>query len=274
MECKDYKEWLPDFLARALPADRTKSLEAHIAGCEDCRSEVELWQKLSLLPVERPSQRVRANFERMMEDFQHQQAKQLAEKQKHEAHGYWSPVLGGLTFRPNFAHAALALIMLVSGFQLGRTFNFGQSNNNQQIADLQQQLVQTQQMVALSMMQQDSASERLEGVGYSLKVKSADPQLIAALLHTLRFDESVDVRLAAIDALHRYRDQPVVHKGLMDALGKQKSPLVQIAVIDAMVDMKDKNAVKPLEELQHMRDVNPLVRKHTEWAIQQLNKGL
>ena len=271
MECRDYKEWLPDFLARTLPAERMKPLEAHIADCEDCRREVELWQKLSLLPVERPSQRVRANFERMMDDFQRQQSKQIAEKQPSEAHGYWMP---GLTFRPNFAHAMLALVMLVSGFQMGRTFNFGSSGNNAQIADLQKQLSQTQQLVALSMMQQDSATERLEGVNYSQKVSTTDPQMIGALLHTLRFDESVDVRLAAIDALHRYHEQPTVRKGLMDALGKQKSPLVQIALIDAMVDLKERSAVKPLEDLQHTQNTNPLVRKHAEWAVQQLNKGL
>jgi len=214
---------------------------------------------------------VRANFERLVDDFQRQQAKQRNEKQKSEAHGYWMP---GLTFRPNFAHAVLALIMLVSGFQMGRTFNIGNGNNNAQIADLQKQLIQTQQQVALGMMQQDSASERLEGVNYSQKVSTTDPQMLAALLHTLNFDESVDVRLAAIDALHRYHEQPTVRKGLMDALGKQKSPLVQIALIDAMVDLKERNAVKQLADLQHARDTNPLVRKHTEWAIQQLNKGM
>src|SRR5579864_3211219 len=118
MNCKDFQEWLPDHLARTLPAVKSAALEAHLSVCEECRGEVEIWQKLSLLPVERPTQRLRANFNQMLESYQQEQAKKHTPE--HEAHGYWAPWLGGLNFRPSFAHGMLALIMLVSGYQLGR----------------------------------------------------------------------------------------------------------------------------------------------------------
>src|SRR5207253_8403487 len=67
------------------------------------------------------------------------------------------------------------------------------------------------QMVVLSMLQQQSAGARLEGVTWSTRDQQLDPKVLSALLHTLRHDPSVDVRLAALDALSRHSAQPHVH---------------------------------------------------------------
>src|SRR5437764_14005090 len=93
------------------------------------------------------------------------------------------------------------------------------------------------QLVALSLLEQQSASQRLEGVNYSTQVERPDPEISTALLHVLRFDNSVDVRLAALDALRRYKDDRQVRSGLLTALQDQQSPLVQIALIDLFVEM-------------------------------------
>ena len=39
-----------------------------------------------------------------------------------------------------------------------------------------------------------------EGVSWSTREQQLNPQVLSALLHTLRYDPSVDVRLAALDA--------------------------------------------------------------------------
>ena len=71
-----------------------------------------------------------------------------------------------------------------------------------EIAQLQDEVMKTQRMVALSLLQQQSATERLRGVSYSNRVEGPDREVLQALLHTVKYDTSVDVRLAAIDALH------------------------------------------------------------------------
>ena len=68
------------------------------------------------------------------------------------------------------------------------------------------------------MLQQQSASQRLEGVSWSTRLPEPDPKVMDALMHTVRFDNSVDVRLAALDALSRYADRPEVRQELVDAL--------------------------------------------------------
>ena len=107
-----------------------------------------------------------------------------------------------------------------------------------QLAALQDELAATRQTVALSMLQQQSASQRLEGVSWSTRLPEPDPKVMAALFHTLRFDNSVDVRLAALDALSRYAGRPEIRSELLDVLQNQQSPLVQIALIDLLVDLR------------------------------------
>ena len=61
------------------------------------------------------------------------------------------------------------------------------------------------QMVALSLMQQQSAGERLRGVSWAYRVESSDTEVLSALLYTVNNDQSVNVRMAAVEALARLR---------------------------------------------------------------------
>jgi HEAT repeat protein len=126
------------------------------------------------------------------------------------------------------------------------------------------------QLVVLSMLKQQSPSERLDAVSMS-RQSGPDPRVLEALLHTLRYDNSVDVRLAALDALSHYGGRPDVRKGLIDALEGQQSPLVQVALIDALVDIHDSGAIQQLKKLQQDPRVDPSVRKHAEWGAAQLS---
>ena len=129
------------------------------------------------------------------------------------------------------------------------------------------------QLVVLSMLQQESASERLQGVSYSMQVNHADPEIVAALLHTLRHDTSVDVRLAALDSLRRYNDEPKVRKALVDALQTQQSPMVQIALIDLMVEMHEKSALPNIKKFEETPNLNPSVKQRAQQGIEKLSRS-
>jgi len=136
---------------------------------------------------------------------------------------------------------------------------------------LRDELTSTKQLVVLSMLQQQSASARLEGVTWSTREQQLDPPVLSALLHTLRYDQSVDVRLAALDALSRHGRQPQVHKGVLDSLQQDQSPLVQVALIDLMLEWRDRDAAHRLQELEQTPNLNPTVRQRVEWAKSKLN---
>ena len=127
------------------------------------------------------------------------------------------------------------------------------------------------QLVVLSMLQQQSASARLEGVTWSTRDQQLDPQVLSALLHTLHYDASVDVRLAALDALSRHGRQPQVQKAVLDSLQQQQSPLVQVALIDLLLEWRDPDAAQRLQAFQQAPNLNPTVRQRVEWAKSKLN---
>ena len=262
MDCREVEELLPDYLQGALPPDQTGVVAAHIAKCTSCREEVELWNDLASVPQEQPSPMVRRQFEMMLEAYQQGRGRKSERAEVPSWHGW---------FR-GFVPAAAALALLVIGFLAGLYVDRNRTNASE-LASLHRELSATKQLVALSMLQQQSASDRLQGVSWSRRLDGADPQILDALMHTLRYDNSVDVRLAALDALRGYTDQEPVRDNIEDSFRHQQSPLVQIALVDLMVDLRDQSALQKLRTIQQTPDLNPAVRQRVEWGIHQLSRG-
>ena len=126
------------------------------------------------------------------------------------------------------------------------------------------------QMVALSLLQQQSASERLKGVSWSNQLDQPGAEVLSALLDTLMHDPNVNVRLASIDALKRFGATQSVRRGVLQALEEQESPLVQIALIDFMVKTNERESVETLRRLAQDPHVNETVRARAAWGLQQL----
>lgn len=261
MDCQHIEKLLPDHFQHSLKESDARAVDEHVRGCEACREEVELWKALASIPNEKPSPMMRRNFEMMIEAYQ--QGRNRSAENTSISPWHW---LRG------FVPAAAALALLVIGFVAGLYVDRGR-NDASDLAALHHELTSTRQLVALSMLQQQSASSRLEGVSWSRRIDAADPQILEALMHTLRFDSSVDVRLAALDALRRYSDQQPIRTGIEESFSHQQSPLVQIALVDLMVDLRDPAAVQKLKTIQQTPNLNPAVRQRVEWGIHQLSRG-
>ena len=126
------------------------------------------------------------------------------------------------------------------------------------------------QMVALSLMQQQSASERLRGVSWAYRVESSDTEVLAALLTTVNQDPNVNVRLAAVDALHAFGSSAVMRSAIVQAIPKQTTPLVQMVLIDLLADLKEKEAVPELRTLANNPAVDAGVRQRAGLALEKL----
>ena len=126
------------------------------------------------------------------------------------------------------------------------------------------------QLVTLSLLQQQNASDRLRGVTWSYRVEQSDSEVLGALLTTINHDPTVNVRLAAVDAIKTFADSPVARKGLVQALNKQESPMVEIAILDQLVDMRERSAAPAINTLMTSSGVNPSVKQHANWALGKL----
>ncbi len=126
------------------------------------------------------------------------------------------------------------------------------------------------QTAALSLLSQPSASDRLQGISYSTAVRHPNVKTLAALVNTLNTDPNPNVRLAAVEALYLFRNQPGVKESLVDSLAVQSSPLVQVALIDLLVEIREQRATEALKALIQNDKLDPDVKKLAEQGIKQL----
>jgi hypothetical protein len=155
-------------------------------------------------------------------------------------------------FQPVFYRAAAAVALLIMGAMIGYYLN---ERNDARLALIEKQMeAQRTQMEftnnLLAMMTNDqSASQRIQGMNVAMTVEKVDDKIVKALVKTLNEDPNTNVRLAALEALSRFHQEKNVREQLIQSLSTQKDPVVQIALIQLMVMMKEKGVVNDLQKI-------------------------
>jgi hypothetical protein len=141
---------------------------------------------------------------------------------------------------------AFGVLVLVVGFAGGYMF---QKPATSDVATLTGEVQQLKEMMMLSLLEKESATERLRAVSLTNDMDQVSQAVTTALFKTLNSDESVNVRLAALEALTPYSKQPAVREELIRSIGKQESPLVQVAMAELMAAVQAKKSVKELQKI-------------------------
>lgn len=266
MNCRFVQEWIADLLADRLSPEEARRCESHLRECPDCRRELErvreVWAALGELPEREPGPGVRSRFYAMLEEETRRVGRATHKPWRQSVEdwiGSWWP------HRP-LGQVAAAVFLLLVGLVAGSRFQSGPGPNGE-VADLRVEVAQMRQLVSLSLLKQESSSERLRGVNLSTRVRQPSRELLSTLTRTLETDPNENVRLAAIDALSLFRSEPGVVDALTSALVQESSPLVQIALIDVVTATQERNALDTLRKFLEERDVNPAVKEHAEIRI-------
>ncbi len=172
-------------------------------------------------------------------------------------------------FSPNFAKVnwGFGMIALLVGLFLG---NFFKSDSTEKIDVLAAQLQQTQETMMMALLEKESSRDRLKAVKISNEMTDASGPVIEALLRTLNNDENVNVRLAAIEALADFSQNPKVRKGLIDAIQYQDSPMVQLTLAELMVFLQDKRSVDEFKNLMDKKEIPPEIKDQLNEKIKVL----
>ena len=246
-------------------ASRRDRIEEHLQACESCAATYrDSARTLALVgDLDVPERDERYGLE-VWQRIRH-------DLPPREAH--W---LAGLSawYRP--ALVCATTVLMVAAFAAGglwpRTASSPQDvQRAADLTELRSELREMRQMLTLSLMQQQSATERLRGVSGSAQIDQPGNEIVGALLETLMHDPNVNVRLACVDALRRFSGQDAVRRGTIQALSESRFPLVQIAIIDFMVETRDKQGVEALQRLSEDSMANEAVRGRAVWGLQQLN---
>jgi hypothetical protein len=166
-----------------------------------------------------------------------------------------------------------AAAVLLAGIAIGRFVapdTTRPADSSSEIAAMRSEMRELREMVSLSLMQQQSASERLKGVTWTGQLDRPSGEVISALVDALMHDPNVNVRLATIDALERFASRDDVRRAAIEAVDRQMSPLVQIALIDFLVKTNERQSAPTLRRLVQDPQVNDAVRSRAAWGLQQL----
>jgi HEAT repeats len=259
MSAEECRLLIPQYLQGQLgPADAA-TFEAQLAHDPALRAEVEelrgTWEALAELESVEPSSGLRTRFYERLACSTEQSRTRRA-----RFFGLW-PV------RP--AWQAVFTVAVFGAGLLGGVLS--RQGSVSQVAQLQGEVQRMRQLVAISLLSRQSASARLEGVSWTSRVHEPDGEISAALFSALNHDPNVNVRLSAVDALGELSNDKNVRRGLIESIPAQPSPLVQIALIDALVQSGAREAGPELTAIAADGEYNSNVRQRSQWALQRLN---
>jgi hypothetical protein len=280
MNCQRVQDSFIDYQDGTLPPDESAALRAHLAGCPNCQREwsalQEMTRKLDALPaVEEPSPRLREQFYAMLETHQRDADTvspfALAKSRLDKFFAALLPSTPVLQF-------AFALALLVAGVFVGARYLQpaapvpapvvdNSAKHEKEIADLKAQMKEMGNLVAASLLNQKSTSERLQNVLATMDLKSPDRKVLSDLVGALAFDPSVNVRLSAVEALAQHADDRLVRAGVLSALPRESAPLVQVAMIELLTSVREPEAMPVFDRISRDEGMDKSVRDAARRAL-------
>lgn len=201
-----------------------------------------------------PSTRLKVSFEKALQSEQQKRGKVVS---------FGMPQLYRIA-----AGIALVITVGVAAYWINKGIEQGQK-----LAKIEEEMQRTKTLMLAMLQNQGSAGQRLQGVSVSLnmKIEQADDEIVNVLVRTLETDGNTNVRLASLEALARFHEQPHVRAELVKALGKQTDPVVQIALIRLLVEIKAKDSLKELERISTDELTLPAVQDEAHAGILKLS---
>jgi hypothetical protein len=173
-------------------------------------------------------------------------------------------------FFHTFYKVAAAVALLIIGGGIGFWINKQQQQQNQ-LAALQKETERTKYTLMSMLDNQQSASQRVLGANVAYRMDKPDDEIVYALVNTMNEDPSTNVRLAALEALAKFRHQKHVRKALIESLTTQNDPMIQITLIRLMVEMKEKEVMTELERMTTDEQILPAVKDEAHAGLLRLS---
>lgn len=171
-------------------------------------------------------------------------------------------------FTTFFGRMAFGVLLLAVGVLAGRGFGSGSANDEMKV--LTEQVADLQETMMFTMLEEESVTERLKGVQMSNELSPSNKKVTDALFMTLNSDESTNVRLAALQVLEGYANDPAIREGLINSISQQESPLMQVALAELMVDLQEKKSIDQFKELLERETTPKEVKTTLEESIEKI----
>lgn len=161
---------------------------------------------------------------------------------------------------------AFASVLIIAGFA-GGYFLQRPANTSSEVHELTKQVSDLREMMVFSLLEKESASDRLKAVSLTNEMNNVSDKVTDALFQTLNHDENVNVRLAALESLTPYVKRAKVREDLVRSISNQDSPLVQIALAELMASIQEKKSVKALQKILEDQNTPKEIRNKIKESI-------
>lgn len=293
--CEQVKARLWLYYYDELSFEETEAVEAHLNGCESCRSAAELEREAQAL-VEAASQAEPSSA--LLADCRRGLRTVLA-SERASVEPWWRRLAAGPL--RNWSVPVGALAMLTLGFTGGRALT-GRSVERAasqpvvatRVRDLQPQpggevrivLEEVRQrqvrgsatddnireLLLAASRQSEDAGVRVESMDL-LRMQSATDSVRQALMDRLEKDENPGVRLKALEGLRSHAADPDVQLALSRVLLRDDNPGIRTQAIDLLVSHRSKTMVGVLQEISD-RESNDYVREQTRRALRAMGASV
>ena len=231
-----------DFLAGELPAQEKEELEQITKSDQEAKSILDeykdIQEQIQREKLETPDLQWVADMTKRLSQS-NSQAKVI------------QPFFSNSMIRKLAASAAVIIIGLLGfmNYQQGQLINRVDSDLFALRAEMRENL------------NQSSVSTRIKAVNFSAQVQNRDEIIIDLLLNTLSNDKSAHVRLAAVESLRRWMNEELVQASLIQALGKEEDPSVQILLIEMLSSLKTGNIAPHFDNLINDDNVPQFIKE-------------
>ncbi len=214
----------------------------------------EVMQAMDKVSVLEPSGKLKIEFDKTLEQ-------EIATQKKTTKTVFFSPIM---------YRVAAGFVLVMAGLAVGYEINKSQERERE-LVELKQQVEENKRLMLAMMDNQQSASQRMVGVSVAYELETADDQIVKVLVKTLNEDTNSNVRLAALEALGKFSNEEVVRQSLINSLTTQKDPVVQIALIQLLVKMKEKGVLNQLEKITKDASTMKAVKDEAHTGILKLS---
>ncbi len=267
MDTNKIKELMIDYLSETLAEDEKRAFENFLQEHPKHQKEFDnlssSWNALGSLETPEPRQEMDATFYSMLNDY----SKKGSRRSPFSLNSFFDPVV--TFFTQNNKQWLYRVAMLVIGLGLGYFFKANtQTNVSPQMALQETQKVR--ESLVLTLLEQPAANKRMQALDETNKLEQANETIVIALLKTLNNDTNVNVRLAAIESLLLFADDPVVREGIVQSIVHQDSPIVQVTIAKVLVALQEEGSAAAIKKLLEKEDLDSSVREELEKSVKSL----
>lgn len=243
MKCEEVESLMIEYLDHNLDDERMAEIEMHLQTCERCLDEMRetqhIMQLISSKENENPDESLKINFYHML----HNEIRKNEKKEVKQEKIHWY-------YRGSYRIAA-AVALLICGSFIGMLFFsvLSHSGQEKELGQLKSEVNALRKTAMLTMLKDGSSSYRIQAVDYADAMETPDDNVINALVKTLNNDKNVNVRMAAAYALQKFTNMQYVRDSLVKSLSSQTDPILQVALINILVELREKSAIDPIERI-------------------------